>query len=529
MSDDRTSSDRPGVIDLGGALDDPSLPPIKSGRPGKRERLAAEVEFASETLASRPKLGNGRDVTPLRVVSDEDYAAILDEHFLDHSDAGNGNRFAAHNRSRVRFVAGQPLLWDGQRWSTDSLSEVLQLAAITARKIYSEAESEEDRDAQKRVVRWALQSQNRSRLDAMLYLAASIPGMSVLADDLDANPYLLNCANGTLDLRTGDLKKPDPEDMITRVTPVPYDPDARSERWDSFLKTALPELEAREFAQLAAGYTAIGKTGADVMLLIYGPTRTGKGTFQHALASALGEYALTAGLEDLSQRRESNAIRPELVRLRGTRMASIYETSANLKLSTGWVKTVTGGDPITARTLHQEPITFLPAFTIWLASNHAPKLPPDDAAVWERIRRLSFDTVIPEKDRDPTLREELADPKVGGPAVLAWIVDGCRKFLNQDRHVLTPPETVRRGTEQLRLGQDHLETFFEECLAFGRGATITAKGLRPLYEGWCHEAGEEAMSAKAVGERLSDRGCVSKRTRTGRNWHGVQERTSWEA
>ena len=128
-----------------------------------------------------------------------------------------------------------------------------------------------------------------------------------------------------------------------------------------------------------------------MLLLIHGPPRTGKGTFQEALAGTLGDYAATAGLEDFSRRRDQGGPRPEIVRLQGVRLVSIYETSRQLRLSAALIKTLTGNDPVTARDLYAKPVTYLPQFKLWVATNYRPRLPDDDAAIWERMREYEIE------------------------------------------------------------------------------------------------------------------------------------------
>ena len=394
----------------------------------------------------------------------------------------------------------------------------MRRAKMTALSIYREAEAATDRDKQKKLASWALSSQNENRLKAMVNLSKSEPGVTILADELDADLYLLNCANGTLDLHTGDVRDHEKADLITMITPIVFDPGATFDRWSDFLAAAVPNEQVRSFMQLAAGYTLLGRAGADVLMLILGPARSGKGTYQQSLAAALGDYAITAGLEDFAHRKSQGGARPELVRLRGSRLVNIYETSGSIRLSTSWLKTLTGGDPVTARDLYSRPITFVPQFTIYIATNHPPRLPADDHAIWERMRRLSFDQVVPEAKRDPGLRADLSDPKVGGPAVLAWAVDGCRRYLNQPIQGLLAPATVKAAGEKLRQDQDHFADFAAESLIFGDDLWVTAESLRAEYLRWCDQFGEKPLSAKGVGKHLRDRNCEREKRHVGWCW-----------
>ena len=438
----------------------------------------------------------------------------LASHF---SDTGNAARFARHHRGRLLHCDGTGwLLYDGTRWRPAE-SETTRLAKATVSQIYGEASRYSKLAQRKAVTNWALRSESERSIRAMISLAEC--ELPVKADELDQDPWLLNCVNGTLDLRTGELRKHGPEDLITKLAPVEYDPDARSELWERVLAHALPDENVRTFFQKLVGYTITGRTGEDIFALIHGPTRTSKGTVQEAIATMLGDYAITAELDVLAERSRAGGPRPELTRLRGARMVSIYETSRRMALSASLVKTLAGSDPVTARALYQDPITFKPAAKIWLATNHLPKVPSDDDALWERIREIPFDVTIPEHERDPAVRSRLREPKHGA-AILAWAIEGCFSW---QAYGLAQPEAVREAGRAYRAQMDPIARFIEECCILGpQGWTATAT-LREEYEKWCREQGETPMSGDALTGKLREIGCdpVKKNRLGGRGWKGI--------
>ena len=266
------------------------------------------------------------------------------------------------------------------------------------------------------------------------------------------------------------------------------------------------------------GYSLSGETGEDIFVLIHGPTRTSKGTVQEAIASAMGDYAITSELDILAERDRAGGPRPELTRLRGARMVSIYETSSRMKLSASLVKTLAGSDPVTARALYQAPITFKPAAKIWLATNHLPKVPSDDDALWERIRELPFDVQIPESERDRTVRSRLREPEHSA-AVLAWAVEGCVLWQADG---LRQPEAVRAAGKAYRMAMDPLARWVDECCVLGANLWSTTKGLRESLREWCEEEGENAGS-EALSRKLRELRCEPQRKsrRGGRGWNGI--------
>lgn len=446
------------------------------------------------------------------------------------SDVANAHRLARAYGDALRWTPGLGwIAWTGSRWAARE-TEALRLASRIGRLIHAEAvqageaaanaDSERERERLGKQAedlhRWARESEKEPRVRGALNLAR--PLLELADDRLDADSLLLNCVNGTLDLRTGELRAHRREDFITRTTGVAYDPNARSDLWDRVIERAIPEPDRRAFVQRLIGNTACGRTGEDVVVVIFGATRTGKGSIQSALASALGEYSITAGLDDLAERERAGGARPELARLRGARMVSIYETSARLRLDAATVKTLAGSDPVTARTLYREPITFVPTFTIWLATNHRPRVPADDDAIWQRLREIRFEAQIPEEERDPAVRRRLTDPADGGPAVLRWIVEGALAY---QREGLRQPESVRRSTGEYRAAMSPLGDFVRACCVLHPAAWVKAAELRATYEAWCSESGERPLGGRAFSEALRAQGAEPERRHAGRGWRGV--------
>jgi putative DNA primase/helicase len=437
------------------------------------------------------------------------------------SDAGNAARFARHHRGRLLYCDGTGWLhYDGIRWRSIGV-EITRFAKGTVSTIYQEAARHSDEEKREAIGRWALKSESEKYIRAMVSLAQC--ELQVRADKLDQNPWLLNCENGTLDLRTGDLREHDSADLITKLAPVCYDPDSRSPLWDSVIRRALPDEQVRTYFQKLTGYTLTGCTREDIFALIHGPTRSSKGTVQDAIATMLGDYAITAELDVLAQRNRAGGPRPELTRFRGARMVSIFETSNRMALSASLVKTLAGSDPITARGLYKEPITFKPEAKIWVATNYLPKVPADDDALWERIREIPFNVTIPEHERDSTVRSRLREPEHGA-AILAWAVEGCLLWQSER---LAQPDAVREAGRAYREQMDLLGRFIEECCILGPQLWTPTATLREEYVKWCREQGETPESGDALKNKLREVGCepLKNSRRGGRGWKGIDIRS----
>lgn len=281
---------------------------------------------------------------------------------LNLTDAGNAERFQAHEGDRFAFVHawGSWLQFDGVRWQRDSSGEAVRAALGTLRAMADESDKVPDEDHRSTLVKHALDSESSARLSAMLTLGQAM--LPRAPEDLDRDPDLLNVANGTLDLRTGTLRPHDRRDWLTRLAPVPYLPDAACPRWEAFLHRAMAGNERLiAFLQKAVGYSLTGHVNEQVLLLLYGVGANGKSTFLETLRALLADYSAIADFNTFLKR-DSEGARNDLARLVGTRFVSAVEAEAGKPLAEALVKQLTGGDTITARFLFKEFFDFRPQF-----------------------------------------------------------------------------------------------------------------------------------------------------------------------
>ena len=305
-------------------------------------------------------------------------------------------------------------------------------------------------------------SQGAARPCATIRSGASAPGhggardpeaaVARDADGWDADPWALNVMNGTLDLRTGTLREHRREDHLTKLAPVDYDPKATLELWKRFLSDATgADAEMSGFLQRFFGYTLTGDTSEEKLALILGPEAKGNWTFIEAVKGTLGDYAMTADFETFLKRPATGGP-PERSRPTGRCPHGCVDRSR------GWEGAGRGhrqghdegGDTVTARLLYQEHFEYVPAFTLWLAANHAPRVRDDDGAMWRRIMRIPFEHTIAKDKRDPKVKATLRNSTLGGPAILAWAVQGC---LEWQRDGLGVPQSVTDGDRRLPRGE----------------------------------------------------------------------------
>jgi putative DNA primase/helicase len=447
---------------------------------------------------------------------------------FEHTELGNAERIVAAHGADLRFCTPWKawLIWDGRRWKRDATREVMRRAKATVRTFHEQAMSLEESEQRTAALRWALRSEAASTLAHAVELAASEPTAPVVPSDLDRDPYLVNVLNGTLDLRTGILRPHARADLLTKLAPVSYDPHARLDLWDRFLvETTNEDADLLVFLQGAVGYTLHGLTPDEVFFLVHGPEASGKSTFLAALRATLGDYAVTADFEAFLAKRGDGGIRNDIARLAGARLVLSIEVDEGKKLAQGMVKTITGGDTVTARFLHQEFFEFIPQFTLWLACNHAPKVNARDGALWRRVLRVPFLHTVPPSERDPLVKATLTNPALAGPAILRWAVEGFAKWSLEGLHV---PSAVAKSTEAYRAENEDLADFLAERCIFQRDAWLSSKVLNETYLTWVKDTAAKRphpLPARDFTAQLTERGCEAKKRSGVRGWLGIRLRT----
>jgi putative DNA primase/helicase len=398
------------------------------------------------------------------------------------TDMGNAERFKRLHENAARYchVHGTWYVWDGARWKADDEGRLGLLGKAVVRDLLKEAAAIADDEQRKQTVAWAYKLESAAKQKAMFELARS--EVPVTVEQMDAGGDILNCLNGMVDLRTGELLPHDKGLFPTKVCPVAFDAAARSAVFESFLDRIQPERETRRFLQRALGYSLLNGNPEEAIFIVCGPPAAGKSTLLEAVAVALGDYAEQADVRTfLEKRHDDGGARPGLAKLRGARFVRSAEVPRGEKLATQLMKWISGGDRVSARFLFGNEFTFLPSFTVWIGTNFAPEVPDDDAAIWRRIHRIPFTQEIPEAERDPEIKKVLQDPVISGAAILAWLVEGCLDYL---RNGLQVPEAVRAETEKYRRESDPLEGFFEECCALRSDLWAKSGDLWEAYEKW---------------------------------------------
>ena len=437
------------------------------------------------------------------------------------SDYGNALRLIKLHGEDIHYCErlGGWFIWAGTRWVLDTEGQIERFAKDVPASLYADA-AQADGDERKAIAKRALRAESASAKKGLLDMAWSEPGIPVPPEAFDADPWLFNCLNGTVDLRTGLLHEHDREDLVTKVAPVFYDPNAVLPLWDNFLATTTKDnLELIRFLQLCVGYSLTGSTCEEKLFFVHGPAATGKSTFMEAIKAVMGEYARTASFDSFLRQDRTGAPRDDIAGLAGARLVASIEVEKGKKLADGLVKQITGGDTVTARFLYHKEFEYRPAFKLWLVANDAPQATDSDTGLWRRILRVPFEHEIPEADRDPQVKATLTNIELAGPAILAWAVRGC---LEWQRIGLAIPQVVRKATEAYRDDNDPLREFYTECCIFDPQAQVTRAMIWDNYQQWARENGERnPINAKELADRLRSKGCKDHKSVGKRYWKGV--------
>jgi putative DNA primase/helicase len=451
------------------------------------------------------------------------------------TDLGNAQRLFRLYGEDLKYCPSVGwLVWDGRRWRRDAIGDVEHRAkgiASTWKRdadiVWSTAHFAPDDKAEAAIrsraynlSEWAVSCEASSKLTAMVKVAQTEPGIPVIAADLDTNPWLINAKNGTVDLRTGDLRPHAREDFITMLAPAPYRADACLALWDEFLdQTTGGDKDLQRWMQKASGYSASGDTSQEVFFFAHGPGGSGKSTYAESLKSALGDYAATADFETFVKRSSSGSPRNDIARLNGKRLVVSIEVDEGKELAQGLVKTITGGDTVAARFLYREYFEFKPTFKLMLVANDPPGVDADDDAMWRRIREVPFAHPVPHEQQLPWVKAVLTDPDLAGPAILAWMVEGCRIQLAEG---LGTAVAVKEATSQYRETMDVVGAFIDEVCEVGAGLEIRSADLFSAYAKWAISNGElPILTSNALGRRLPKKGFRRGKVHGMRSWKGL--------
>jgi P4 family phage/plasmid primase-like protien len=459
-----------------------------------------------------------------------------------NDDVGNAERLAHYYGEDFRYVPtwGSFLTWTGTHWKTDTEAlSMMGYAKGAAARIREEARAlkdEKDEKRKKTLLGWAIQSRSRARLEAAISLVRSEPGVVMDHKILDKNTWLFNCKSGTIDLKTGVLRKHSQKDLLTKISPVKFDANAKAPRWEKFLEQVIPSKEVRDYLQRFIGYCLTGEVSERQFMILFGGGRNGKSLLLKILGYVMGPYCGTMA-PGLLMARDTEAHPAEVADLFGLRLAVASETKQGRAFDEEQLKRMTGNDELKARLMRENWWSFWPTHKLLMAVNHKPRVKDVTESFWDRAALVPFIVRIAKEKVDKDLFNKLVAEAAG---ILAWMVRGCLAW--QQRGLEMPAE-VRQATDDYREGEDLLGRFLTEVLSFGKGSltiTYSKDGKKVTEEikfeetnaditralkSWCARLNLFVPGERIVGERLIAGGAIRAKNvglEFARGWRGVR-------
>ncbi len=442
--------------------------------------------------------------------------AILDEYNKAHpapettekyhlSDVGNGQRLVDMFGADIRFCFpwGVWFVWNGRYWEQDKTGEMARRCKKTVHLMFEEAIEIKDADKKKEFLRFCLRSEAESRLNSMASCASSELGIPVLPEQLDKDPWILNVQNGTIDLKTGQLRPHKQSDMLTKMSPVIYDPSATAPVWDAFLKKIFQDnINIISYIQRKSGYCLTGVTQEEDIDILWGTGGNGKSKLTGAIIYVLGDYHTKANIESILETSNKNgsSASPDIACLKGARLVTVSEPEKGAKLNESRVKDLTGRDPIKARHLHKDPFEFIPEFKLWVYTNFKPHIRGQDRGIWRRVKLIPFEVTIPEEEQDKELPLKLQKEASG---ILNWMLKGC---LDWQREGLKVPDEILQATAEYKEEMDVFSEFFSYTCVIKKDGTEYLAVLYTVYKAWCRMKEIIPFSTKKFVSNLVERG-----------------------
>ena len=437
------------------------------------------------------------------------------------TDMGNAERLAERYGHAIRYCYERKswLVWNGIVWEWDTGAKVGILAKLTVRSIYHEAADEDDKERRSDIASHAKKSESDHRINAMISLAQSEPGIPVDPTELDANHWTLNCLNGTLDLKTGKLLPHNPDDLNTIIIPVTYDPKAECPMWLEFIKWATSDDdELATYLQRAIGYSLTGDISEQIMFFLYGLGLNGKSTFTMTIRTLMAGYGIRLDADDLMIKdRKSSGPKESLANLFKKRYVLGSEVRDGRRLDVGQLKDWTGGETVKADRKYEHQFEFMPTFKLWLYGNKKPTIADNSLAVWRRVKMIEFKQRVADDKIDKKLAEKLETEL---PGILAWAVRGC---LDWQEYGFNDAKAVRDATEKYRHEQDALRDYIDEHCSTEINDRVLKSELRRDYEAWCIENKVDILNQRQFKANLEERGATSARgTGNKAYWKGIR-------
>jgi putative DNA primase/helicase len=348
------------------------------------------------------------------------------------------------------------------------------------------------------MIQWTVRSLSAASISAAVTLAGTFPLVRRETDDIDSvsSSTLLNCNNGTIDLLTGNLRKHNKKDMITKMVPVDFDATAKCPFWESTFELIFNGNKSLiEFMHRALGYSITGLTDERCFFICWGESgANGKSTILETIQGILGTgYSQMSDMVVITSSTVDNRVSGSLAKLQGSRFVSMNEAEEHQKLSEALIKQLTGGDTVQAKFLYKNPFEYVPKFKLWIRTNEKPVVRSQTNSIWDRIKLIPFEHPIPKEMRLPrsVVDERLAEERQG---ILAWLVAGAKLWFADK--ALHDPVEISAAVSGYRTDSDIVKLFIDENCEESATSKVKSSDLYQCFTGWSRDAGERYVMTR---------------------------------
>jgi putative DNA primase/helicase len=460
--------------------------------------LAEAKQQRSELQAKKP------ESHPLQKVDVNDAGDIARSIYNPYktTDMGNAERLIQVASGNLRFIGGDWYYFQNGAWRPDAAKARELVKKGVAGLLWKEVEGytqERNEDAIKKLISWARHTESTKAVDSALRMAHSDPAIFTKIEQMDADPMLLNCKNGTLNLESGILTAHNKSQLLSKQIMVDYNPAATCPKWQTFIDRIFNhDAELIEYMQKAVGYSLTGSTKQQVWFLCFGHGANGKSVFINTILELLNDYGLQSAPDLLLQSKQQRHP-AELAALKGKRMAVSQESDEGRLLAEGTIKQLTGTDVISARKMHKDFFEFTATHKIWLATNHKPAVRDTTESTWRRLKLIPFAVTIPEPERNHNLQDELRAEFQG---ILSWAVQGCLKW---QKYGLKDAAVIKRATASYRDESDTIGLFIEECAEKTTDGHSKQSDVYDAYTRWAIANGHKPIASRRLRQALEER------------------------
>lgn len=447
----------------------------------------------------------------------------------ERSDTMNAEILVNTYGEDLIFIPGMNWFhWNGKVWEPDLDGAITSQLFIACMKAFQE-------DAASRIVsaksktamreagalaNWAVRSLSATAIKAAVDLASTFAQVRRTADEVDSveTLWLLNCNNGTIDLRTGELRKHNKKDLITKMVPIDYDPTKTAPFWESTLSLIFDgKQDLIDYMQRALGYSITGSQDERCFFICWGEAgANGKSTVLETIQDILGPgYSQMSDMVVITSSTTDNRVSSSLAKLQGSRFVSMNEAEENQRLSEALIKQLTGGDTVQACYKYKNPFEYRPVFKLWVRTNERPVIRSQTNAIWDRVKLIPFERSIPKELRlprsevDRRLREE-------AQGILTWLVRGAGLWAAEG-NLIDPPE-VMAAVQGYRVDSDLVRIFMDEAIEINGNSRVKAQEVYMAFSMWAKDSGEKwVMTKTRFTRRLKMYGVEVERS-NGQTW-----------